>query len=354
MSTRERSKELEDIKKNGGKLYSISKCNTINNCTYEAFLQYVLNQQSDESIYGVMGTAVHDKLEQIINGKASESELITALSQDLDDAERLGLQFPKDKNGNDAIRDKWLADMMDFCNTFKKPEGNFSTEELFIYHLGDNNYINGYIDLIKTNDDGSIDIYDWKTSSNFSAADLKHHGRQLAIYKIAKEAQGYKVNRTAWIMLKYLSVYDKETGKSYVVSRSSVAKDLQKPLISILKKQGITEEDAAIKASTYKDLESINKDFDNRFEPSMYIRDYDVTEDVEAECLKYIQDKIKVWHWLEKNEWKDITPRSFVKVSRSGTVTDDTFYCNALCGFRKKCKYIESYNLNKQNEDDLF
>ena len=108
-----------------------------------------------------------------------------------------------------------IADMKHFCETFYPPKGKFKTEELVIYHLGrtlnpskdelnkSDRYVQGYIDLIRENDDGTISIYDWKTSTKFSAADLLHHGRQLVFYALAKEAEGYTVKDVAWIFLKY-------------------------------------------------------------------------------------------------------------------------------------------------------
>jgi RecB family exonuclease len=354
MAVRARDPEIAKIKQSGGKIYSISKCNTIDNCLYEAYMQYISDIPPDDSVYGVLGSGVHDTLEKIMNGKADESELAMSLAQDLQKAEQKGLNFPKDKNGGDSIREKWVADMTDFCEKFRRLPGEFETERLVLYPLDDKHYVQGYIDLVKHNEDGTVDIYDWKTSSNFSAADLKHHGRQLAIYKTAMEHMGYTVNRTAWIMLKYIAVTDTVTGRIYPASRSQTVKDMQKPLISILKKQGMDDETAVLKVSTYGSLDDINREFGNRFTTDLYIRDYTVTEETEKECLNYINNKIKVWEHHEKENWKDIAPRDFIAVSGKGNIREDTFYCNNLCGYRKKCKYIENFNHSRDEDDGLF
>ena len=66
----------------------------------------------------------------------------------------------------------------------------------------------GYIDLIRLVDREKkiIEVYDWKTSSQFSDKDLLHHGRQLVFYTLALEHMGYTARKAAWIMLKYVSV----------------------------------------------------------------------------------------------------------------------------------------------------
>ena len=65
----------------------------------------------------------------------------------------LGIEFPKDFKGNDSIRNNWIADMKHFCKTFQPPKGKFQTEQLIIYPLSEDRYIQGYIDLIRENDD---------------------------------------------------------------------------------------------------------------------------------------------------------------------------------------------------------
>ncbi len=57
--------------------------------------------------------------------------------------------------------------MKHFCNTFKAPKGKFTTEELVIYPLSEDRYVQGYIDLIRENPDGTISIYDWKNIDRF-------------------------------------------------------------------------------------------------------------------------------------------------------------------------------------------
>ena len=198
-----RLKALFDAKK---KVYSISKLNTIDQCEYQAYLSYVKHAKQSSSCYSILGTRIHDCLEAIINGDSTEEDLLPALDKELEDMEMLGIDFPNDRNGGTTIRDNWIADMKDFCTSFVKPKGKFETEQLFIYQLDPDHYLQGYIDLIRYNSDDTISIFDWKTSSQFATKDLIHHGRQLVLYAMGKEQEGYKVKNVAWIMLKYAEV----------------------------------------------------------------------------------------------------------------------------------------------------
>lgn len=66
----------------------------------------------------------------------------------------LGLDFPHDFRGGTSIRDKWVADMTNFCKTFYPPNGKFETEQLLILRVNENRALQGYIDLLRHNDDG--------------------------------------------------------------------------------------------------------------------------------------------------------------------------------------------------------
>lgn len=67
-------------------------------------------------------------------------------------------------------------------------------------------YLQGIIDLLIYNEDGTVSIRDYKTSSKFANADLEEKGRQLILYGLAMEQLGYKVKDLAWEMLKYVEI----------------------------------------------------------------------------------------------------------------------------------------------------
>lgn len=355
-----RLKALFDAKK---KVYSISKLNTIDQCEYQAYLSYVKHAKQSSSCYSILGTRIHDCLEAIMNDESTEETLLPALNKELEDMDMLGIDFPNDRNGGTSIRDNWIADMKDFCVGFVKPKGKFETEQLFIYDCGDQiHYLQGYIDLIRHNNDGTLSIFDWKTSSQFTAKDLVHHGRQLVLYAMGKEQEGYTVKNVAWIMLKYAEVswngkarknVKTETRIKKVFNRGKILKELKPYLESNLENLGFTEIDIemmlddAVKRNSWDKLpEEVRK----KYTIKPYVRWYEITDELKQETLDYIKNRIEQFESKSDNE-VDWEP---VEIDKSSE-----FFCSVLCGYKHICKYIADYKcikeeLKQNDDDDLF
>lgn len=351
------------------KVYSFSKLSTINQCEYQAFLTYIEHQKGSQNCYSIMGTKMHDTLEAIMNDKATEKDLYPALQSELSDIEMLNIRFPKDRNGNDSIRDNWIKDMTHFCNNFIRPKGKYTTEELFIYKLSEDRYIQGYIDLVKHNSDGTISIYDWKTSSQFSKADLIEHGRQLILYGLGKEAEGFKIKNLAWIMLKYIQVdyigksrsnSKVETLQIKVIDRWKLVQELKEDIENNLYKLDYDEVDVEClihSALESNSLDVLPKEIKERYTIKPYVRKYEFTDELKQETLKYINEMADKFESKGKNEseWEH---KKFTKTSTKGKETDDSFFCNILCNHKNTCKYLKQYNdlrvLNKIEDEDLF
>ena len=364
MAKRELDPRLKELYAAKKKVYSISKINTIEECLYEAYNAYVLKDRGQNGIYGILGTKVHDKIESIIKGESAPKELPTTLQEELDDLSMLGIEFPKDFKGNDTIRDNWVADMSHFCKTFIPPEGKFDTEELFIYKLSDDRYVHGYIDLIRYNEDDTISIMDWKTSSEFSKDDLLHHGRQLVLYALAKEAQGFTVKDVSWYMLKYceVSFMGKKRANSKelspiikVINRGKLVDELYNHLAYDLAVEGYDEVDTELmldKALKENSLDSLPESVRNKYEINPHIRKYEITDELKQECLDYINKAADKFESLDANDSANFPPRSFTKVNTKGKEVEDNYFCSVLCNYRNSCKYIKSYNEQKAAKDN--
>ena len=203
MAAREIDSRLVQLKAEGKKIYSISKLNTLHQCKYQAYLNYVEHEEQKSNIWACAGTIIHDKLEACLHGEATTVDLREAINEELENFSLLDIDFPLDRNGNPTLRNNWIANMTRFTEEFVIPEGNFETEKLVILPIDDHSVMQGYIDVIKHNDDGSVDILDWKTSSQFAGDHLIEAGRQLVVYAMALEHEGLKVNAVKWVMLKY-------------------------------------------------------------------------------------------------------------------------------------------------------
>lgn len=361
MAERILDKRLKKLFDEGKNVYSISKLNTISQCLYQAYRTYKLHDRGKDNVYGIMGTKVHDTLEGIMNGEKTEADLLPALNSELSDMDMLGLDFPKDFRGGTSIRDGWIGDMTHFCNNFKKPSGEFQTEELVIYKINEDRYIQGYVDLIKLNKDGSISIYDWKTSSQFTKDTLLEHGRQLIVYALAKEQEGIKVKNVAWIMLKYVEVKffgkakvnsKKETEIVKILSRKKWVSDIKDYLESDLYKLGYNEIDVEImlqQAIYDNSIEQLPNEIKEKYLVKPYVRDYEITEEVKQETIDYINKTADIYESLSdaKSDWIGL------EVNKK-----NSFFCNCLCSHGSNCPYVKKYNdllaLNDTSDEDLF
>lgn len=358
-------KRLEEIKASGKTIYSISRLDTINHCLYEAYKTYVLGDRGENNVYAMLGGKVHDVLEGIVNGTATESDLQPAVDEELEDIELLGLSFPKDFKGEDTIRQGWINNMKHFCSTYKSPKnnGDLHTEELFIYETPKGNILQGYIDLYKENKDGAISIYDYKTSSLYKGEDLKSHGRQLVLYALGKEQEGFKVKSVAWIFLKYVNIsfLGNKTAKSKtkteitkVIERRKIAQELCGYVEDDLAELGIDEIETDIILTDFKRANSFDvlpEEVRSRYKMTPCVYEYDLTDEIRQECIDYIDGTIEMWEGQE--EYPHL---SFTKLQKNGKEIENTFYCHALCSHGKTCPHIKEFddlkNMDTKKEDD--
>lgn len=361
-------KRLEELKASGKTIYSISRLDTINHCLYEAYRTYILHERGENNVYAMLGGKVHDVLEAIVNGEATEADLQPAVDEELEDIDLLGLQFPKGRNGEDTIREGWLANMKHFCATYKSPKnkGDLHTEELFIYETPKGNVLQGYIDLYKENKDGTISIYDYKTSSMYKGEDIKSHGRQLVLYALGKEQEGFKVKSVAWIFLKYVNIsfLGKKTSKSKnkteitkIIERKKIAQEMAGYVEDTLNELGIDEFEAEIMLTDFKRANSFDvlpEKVRSLYKMTPAVIECELTDETREECIQYIDDTIEMWE-----KCTEYPPTSFTKVQKNGKVVDDYFYCTQLCNHGKQCIYLQEF-LDKKNmdnnddDDDMF
>lgn len=366
MAERAKDPRLQALYDAGVNVYSISKLNTINQCLYQAWRNYVLGDYGLDSVYGSLGSCVHDCLQAIVDGTGTTKDLLPSLQNELDTLDMLGLEFPKDRRGNDSIKQKWLADMTHFCKTFYPPKGKFETEQLLIYRVSETRALQGYIDLLKHNDDGTVTVLDWKSSSNYAAKDLLEHGRQLVVYGMALEQAGYKVKSTAWIMLKYVVIkYDWYATKrskvksplTRIVNRSKIYDTIKEPVLAACRQSGMDENELEFAMMDFAKTNILGDTFPasvrSLFSIKPYVREYPYTQDLKAETLTYINQTADLFESVPHDKQNPLPPCEITP--------ENDFFCRNLCGHRKVCPYISAYNAqtaavakSKNNDDDLF
>ena len=352
---RNKDERLEELKQSGVPIYSISRLDCINRCLAEAYETYRNNNRGESNIYALCGSKVHEVLEGIVNGENTEKDLYPAVVAELEEAEMLGYEFPKMADGSEGIRDKWVKDMEHCCHTYNSPSSkDLTTEELFIYKTPKGNVLQGFIDLQRRNIDGSIDIYDYKTSSLYTGSNIKEHGRQLVVYQLGLEQAGETVRSVSWIFLKYVEIkfMGKKTVKSKekteiskVVERCKIGSEMAKYVEQVMTEQGFDDIDIDVTLNEFKQTnlfsalpESVRREF--RMIP--YVCKYEVTDEIKKECEEYIDNTIEMWESLGDDE-KNYPPLKFTKIQKNGKEVPDIFYCSKLCSHGKTCKYFHDY-----------
>lgn len=345
MSERLEDKRLEELKAQGHELYSISKMDTINHCLYDAYLTYRLDNRGGNNIYAIMGGKLHDVLEGMANGTAKKEDLMKAANEELEDMDMLGITFPSEK-----IREGWVADITNFCLTFDFPKDkNFETEQLFIYKTDDGHYIQGYIDLIDNVGDKVINIYDHKSSSMYSSKDMDEHARQLIVYMLGKQQEGFKVGKIAWHFMKYINItYPDLKGKikSKIVERKKIGEEMSKYVEQVMINAGYDDIEIEMRLIRFKALNMFTElpvDVQNQFIVSPCIIEYEADNEAVESCKQYIKNTILLWESLKDKGIEAYPPRKFYKTQANGKTVSDVFFCTSLCGHFKDCPYIHEY-----------
>ena len=351
---RDKQEILDEIQAKGGTVYSISRLNTINQCPYSAYLQYVKGVRSKDNCWSSLGGKVHTALEDCIHG-ADESIIEDAINEELEYLDTMGIEFPLDRNGNPTLRENWIADMKGFAKHFKTPQGEFETEEFIICQIDDDSYMQGYIDLIRKNDDGTISIFDWKTSSQFDKDHLLQAGRQLVFYMLAKQNQGYKVRDVAWVMLKYATVsWLAKNGKKQTktVEWRKLGTEMKKKIEKDMIEAGYNDIDIEQRLDwLIEDNDIVRQvpEVKEKYTLSPYVRYYDITPEIIEETLQYIKSGIAKF-----KQYGDIAENY-----KPLDCYENSFFCHNLCGFgRDKCSHFADYlvecEINQDELEDLF
>lgn len=342
-------KKINELRDKGITIYSISRLNTVDNCGWEYWQTYIEHEPSKDNIYGFTGGRIHKCLENIQNG--IKVDFPKEVDKMLDEAKLLDLTFP-----TESIESKWERNIMYFANNYIAPKYNKAeTEKLFLIEL-DGKYLQGIIDLLIYNEDGTVSIIDYKTSSKYSNSELEEKGRQLILYGLAMEQLGYKVKSLAWQMLKYAEIsYKQKNGKikttiaekGYILDK--LKNDITKELKALGKYNDLDIEIMVEEAVDNNSFENLPDSIREKYTIKDYILEYDFTEERKEETKNFIKYKIKdIENFKENKEWwepKEITPYT-------------SFYCENLCGQRDNCetfqdfkKMREMYKEEKENEE---
>lgn len=304
------------------KFYSHSRIENFGQCKNQYRLTYIDKKPQKDGVYGILGTAAHSGLEDLYEGKTE------VLKKDIFDREFMrcelfGINFPVSKYD---IKGGYKKDIDTFYNTYKKREkGEFISELGFVLKIDEDHYIMGYIDLLILYKDGTCEIVDFKTSTDFDKKKVIKAGRQLILYKEAiEQLYGLKVINVCWEMLKYVDVKVANNKiKKALRGREWVSK-ITPQVKTVMKNKGYDDfliDMYLAQAVDNNSISGLPENIKSEIDINTYIRDYEVTESNTEEFWGHVKRSI--------NEIETIDPNN----KELWEITFDSFFCTNLCGF---------------------
>ena len=127
-------------------------------------------------------------------------------------------------------------------------------------------------------------------------------------------------------------------------------KDLSNPLAQAFKDCGYDDLEADMyidEAIRMNSMICLPEEIRSRFKTGIYVRQYEITDEIKKECMDYINKSIEMYH---SSDWKPCD------------ISKDSYFCNALCGYggkSGKCKYWVDYcnqmiGLEEDDDGDMF
>ena len=208
--TKEQINELMR-KENVSRIWSYSRINCFLTSKYEYFLSYVKHEKTDreDCIYGSLGGAAHQCLEDYYTGKISYKDMAEQFEDSWITCRDVAqLKFDRNDEEKDLkIANKYHDDLTHFFAHHIPLDGHPAMEKFVKIKVG-NHLLQGYIDCIYKDADGFYNIIDWKTSSEYKNKTLEEHSAQLTLYAMGLMQIGIPMEkiRIGFNFLKYCAV----------------------------------------------------------------------------------------------------------------------------------------------------
>lgn len=252
--------ELNKIKNKLGtdRLWSWSRVNSVHNSLYEYYLKYIKKEKEDrqDSIYVVTGGISHDIIEKFYSKEITKDQMIEEFEDGWTTAFDIGeLKFNRsDSEKNNNIANKYYYDLQHFFKNHTVINKKIALEQFITVKVGEE-YFQGYIDALTTDDNGNYVIIDWKSSSIYVGEKAKNECGQLVLYAIALNQKGIPFNkiRICWNFLKYVNIICEKP--EYINLKWTTAKGEEK----VKERLDKTKLAATLKASVKTLLKDIGK-----------------------------------------------------------------------------------------------
>lgn len=284
-------KVYKKLKTEKARLWSFSEVSSYVDCPHSYYLARILKVDRRDNIYSKAGTLCHDIIESVYENNDTDN-LVDKFKNGMIDIYTQGYNFMSRK-----IQEGYIKNISLYFENFV-PDWNIKECEIYVamplwIYDGEliDNYFNGWIDAVIYNDDGTISIGDFKTSTIYEGEELMKKSKQLILYAIAYEFMYHKKIKSIFFdFLKYGKVKDNK-GKERIMER--------------------------------KEIETNNK-FSYVDKAYVFV---ELNDNIKREAIKWFVDNIK--------NIKD--DNTFNKSDDKG---QKNFFCKKICGVSMSCPYI--------------
>lgn len=350
MATRERNVP-EKFK--GRNIYSYSRLSTFNNCPYSYYLGYIKALKGRPNIYSHLGGIAHELLEKLQVDEITIEKAINEFKNALLFCEINEMHFP-----NEQIKKNYVECILHFFKNYSKMDAKKILIEKEFYTEINGNVILGYIDLIILNHDGTIEIFDYKTSSKFSKNNIDKYGLQLILYAMALEQEfGVSIKAVKWNMLKYCIIEFQGATKlrTMFAERNKWVEKIKTELLKDLRNSDYNDfqvETALEIAIKNNSLETLPEKIQKKYIIKDGFIEYPLNVNTRTALVNFLTDTIANIEAMPHDESKWIAK----DIKKEGS-----FFCGNLCDHKDNCKFysefvkqnISSFKPKKDNIIDM-
>lgn len=235
------------INNNTDTIWSFSRFDLYRISKFSFFLRYIKNEigQAEVSPYGCLGSACHDILDNLIEGKIQYEDMADIFDTEYStNIKMLDLKFNRsDEKMNENIGKKYYEDLIHFFKNYKPLPYKTAIEKPVVIKVADGTIFVGYIDAIHKDKDGNYVITDFKTSSLYRGKAVDQHAGQLVLYAAGINQAGIPEDKIKiqWNFLRYVKAkYQQVKGdwKDTIIERREIGEKLQAKAKTWLKKFG--------------------------------------------------------------------------------------------------------------------
>ena len=328
-------------KENVDRIWSWSKINCFHTSPYEYYLKYIKKAKEDRanSIYVTTGGLAHNILEKFYTNEIPYERMLEEFEDGWMVAVDIAdLKFDRtDEEKNVRIKDKYYENLVHFFNNHTVLK-NKPIIEQFVKIKVDGNLFQGYIDCAFKDDDGCINIVDFKTSSIYKGAKADNESGQLVLYAIGLNQQGVPMDKIkiCWNFLKYVTIgYEQKNGtvKTREAERCKIGESLQSNAKTWLKHFGYEPDDYLKELLDTNDIACLPEEVREKYTISDCYVYVDLTDKLIEKWTTHVSTVIKDIELREADYEETHSDACFWDTDES--VKEQSYYFANLCSYSR-------------------